>query len=166
MGPQDIRGAVESRPDVLTYSTAPLASDVEFAGPVSVQLFISCDRTDTDYAVRLCDVYPDGRSMILTQGIRRARLRNSLSTAELMNPGQTYLVTVELQNIAMTFPAGHRIRIDVTGSDYPHYDINLNNGGAMYQPGDTLLATSFIRRDAAVSFPPPLRGFPADGCAR
>ncbi len=148
LGPQDLRAAVESRPDVLTFTTPPFPSGVELDGPVSIRLFVSCDRTDADYSARLCDVYPDGRSMILTQGIRRARFRNSFSTEALMTPGETALIPIDLQNIAQTFPAGHRLRIDIAGSDYPHFDLNLNDGGPMYTGGDTLVATSLIRRDA------------------
>lgn len=148
MGPQDIRQQIESRSDALIYSTSVLQKDLVVTGSMNVQLFISSDRKDTDFSVRLCDVYPDGRSMIMTQGIRRARFRNSYSTEELMNPGQIYPVTVELQHIAMTFLKGHQLRIVVSSSDYPHFDINLNNGGPLYKPGDTLVATNYIYHDA------------------
>ncbi len=148
MGPQDLWQNVESRNDVLLYTTPVLDQDWEIDGLVKVELLVSSNRKDTDFAVRLCDVYPDGRSMILTQGIRRMRFRNSDSREELMTPGQIYPVTIEVQNLAMTFLKGHRLRIDVSSSIYPHFDINLNNGGAMYTPGDTLIATNYIYHDA------------------
>ena len=105
-GPQDLSRAVETRPDVLVYTTPVLAHDLRVTGSVSVDLFVSSDRSDTDFCVRLTDVYPDGRSLIVTQGIRRMRFRNSNSTEELMTPGQVYPVTVELQDLALTFLPG------------------------------------------------------------
>jgi hypothetical protein len=148
LGPQDLRQTVESRNDVLIYTTPVLDQDLVIDGAIQVELFVSSNRTDTDFAVRLCDVYPDGRSMIITQGIRRMRFRNSFTAEELMTPGQIYPITVELQNLALTFLKGHRLRIDVSSSDYPHFDINPNNGGALYEPGDTLVATNYIYHDA------------------
>jgi len=147
-GPQDLRQRVESRNDLLIYTTPILDKDWVIAGAIKVELFVASSRKDTDFVVRLCDVYPDGRSMILTQGIRRMRFRNSYANEELMTPGQIYPVTIELQNLAMTFLPGHRLRIDVSSSDYPHFDINLNNGGAMYVPGDTLIAANYVYHSA------------------
>lgn len=144
LGPQDLRSNVESRTDVLSFATPPLTADFEHDGPIHVKLFVRSDRPDIDLAVRLCDVYPDGRSIILTQGIRRARFRDSYATESLLRPDSVYRVDIELQNMAMTFLAGHRLRVDISGSDYPMYDCNLNNGGAMYAAGDTLVAHSMI----------------------
>ena len=148
IGPQDLRQQVESRNDLLIYSTPVLDKDLVVNGAIKVELFVASNRRDTDFAARLCDVYPDGRSMILTQGIRRMRFRNSYTNEELLTPGQVYQVTIELQNLAMTFLQGHRLRIDISASDYPHFDINLNNGGALYVAGDTLVATNYIYHDA------------------
>ncbi len=151
VGPQDLRQSVESRSDVLIYSTPVLDKNWVINGSIKVDLFVASNRRDTDIAVRLCDVYPDGRSMILTQGIRRMRFRNSYTNEELLTPGQVYQVTVELQNLAITVLPGHRLRIDITSSDYPHFDINLNNGGALYVAGDTLIATNYVYHDAVRS---------------
>jgi len=106
IGPQDLRQQVESRNDLLIYSTPVLDKDLAINGAIKVNLFVASNRRDTDFAVRLCDVYPDGRSMILTQGIRRMRFRNSYMNEDLMTPGQVYQVTVELKNLAMTFLQG------------------------------------------------------------
>ena len=151
VGPQDLRQSVESRSDVLIYSTPVLDKSWVINGAIKVDLFVASNRRDTDFAVRLCEVYPDGRSMILTQGIRRMRFRNSYTNEELLTPGQVYQVTVELQNLALTVLPGHRLRIDITSSDYPHFDINLNNGGTLYVAGDTLIATNYVYHDAVRS---------------
>ena len=151
VGPQDLRQSVESRSDVLIYSTPVLDKSWVINGAIKVDLFVASNRRDTDFAVRLCEVYPDGRSMILTQGIRRMRFRNSYTNEEVLTPGQVYQVTVELQNLALTVLPGHRLRIDITSSDYPHFDINLNNGGALYVAGDTLIATNYVYHDAVRS---------------
>jgi putative CocE/NonD family hydrolase len=149
VGPYDQRALVESRSDVLVYSTPRLERDLEIVGAITVRLYVSSNRKDTDFSVRLCDVYPDGRSMLVTDGIHRMRFRNSLGTEELMTPGQVYPVTIALQNLAMTFAAGHRLRILVSSSDYPRFDSNLNNGTALYTPGDTLVASNFVYHEEA-----------------
>ena len=147
-GPLDIRAVVENRSDALLFTTEALQQEIAIDGPVTVRLFVSSDKTDSDISVRFCDVYPDGRSMIMTDGIRRLRLRNTYERDELLTPGQIYPVTVELQNLALTILKGHRIRIVVSSSDYPRFDINLNNGSAMYAAGDTLIAHNRIYHDA------------------
>jgi uncharacterized protein len=146
-GPQDQREQVESRGDALLFTTAPLERDLETAGDIAVELSVSSDREDTDIAIRLCDVYPDGRSVLLTQGIHRMRFRRGLMPRDtaLMTPGSVERVTVRLQNIAMTWRAGHRLRIIVTSSNYPQYEVNLNSGGVLYGGPDTLVATNALR---------------------
>jgi predicted acyl esterase len=146
-GPVDIR-TVETRPDVLVYSTPVLAECLRLNGPVETRLWVSSDRPDTDFVVRLSDVYPDGRSMIVTQGIRRMRFRGSYSAETLMTPGQVYPVTVLLQNLALTLPAGHRLRIVIASADYPHFDRNRNDGGEMYIDGPLLPAANSVWHDA------------------
>lgn len=146
VGPYDQRQVVESRPDALLYTTAPFESDLEVNGPVTVELYVSSDRPDTDVAVRLCDVYPDGRSMLLTQGIRRLRFRDGFTPQDtaLGVPGQVYRVAVELQNLAVTFKAGHRLRIIVTGSNHPHFEVNPNTAAPLYDSPDSVVATNLI----------------------
>jgi hypothetical protein len=148
-GPQDESTNIETRADVLVYSTAVLTNDLRMnATNLLVTLSVSSDRTDTDFAVRLTDVYPNGSSIILVQGICRARFRNSLSTEQLMTPGVIYQIPVQLQNLAYTFRQGHRLRIVVSSADYPMYDANLNNGGPMYTNGPAFIATNSIYHDA------------------
>jgi len=146
-GPLDQRLLVESRNDVLIFSTQPFDDDYELSGPITVNLFLSSDRTDTDVTVRLCDVYPDGRSMIMMDGIKRMRFRDGVDKEVFMLPGNIYSASVELQNIALTLLKGHILRIIVGSADYPRFDRNLNNGGMLYSSGDTLVATNRFYHD-------------------
>lgn len=148
-GPQDESNNIETRADVLVYSTDGLTNDLRLnATNLVVTLQAASDRTDTDFAVRLTDVFPDGRSIILVQGIRRARFRDSLSTEQLMTPDVVYAIPVQLQNLAYTFRRGHRLRLVISSADYPMYDLNLNDGGPMYTNGTPLVAHNSIYHDA------------------
>lgn len=147
MGPLDIRESVESRNDVLVYSTEPLKKALRLKGKTQIELYVASDREDTDFSARLCDVYPDGRSIILTQGIIRMRFRDSFSKEELMKPGQVYQANIELSDLAHTFLPGHKLRLVVSSSNYPMFEINLNNGGELYTAGDTLTATNLLYAD-------------------
>lgn len=144
LGPQDISVLVESRKDILTFTTPEFKEDFKLSGRTTANINISSDREDTDLSIRLCDVFPNGSSIILTQGIKRVRLQDNLKTPELMTPGAEKKVTVELEPIAYTFKQGHSLRIDITSSNYPMFDLNLNNGKELYNQGDTLTATNLI----------------------
>jgi len=142
-GPYDQAPVVESRNDVLRFTTAPLTSNVNVSGNVVVTLKVSSNRYDTDFCVRLCDVYPDGRSMLVNDGVYRMRFRNGFTandTAALV-PNQVYTVNIELPATSLTFLQGHRIRVDVTSSNYPRFNRNMNTNGPMYPftNGDTLI---------------------------
>lgn len=152
-GPYDQSDLVEGRNDMLKFTSIVLGQDVVMRGPARVHLFVSCDRKDTDFAIRLTDVYPDGRSMLLSEGIRRLRFRNGYTAADtaVAVPGTIYELDVELPDIANTFLAGHRIRVDVSSSNYPRFDCNLNNGLAMYTAGDTMVATSYVYVNSAMA---------------
>lgn len=128
-GPCD-QSSLESRGDVLTFSTGPLSQPLTVEGSVKARLWISCDAVDTDLVVRLCDVLPapDGRSMMLVNGIRRASLRNSYTTRELLQVGQSYEVEVTLPPVSITFPAGHEMRILVSPSHDDLFDVNNQDG--------------------------------------
>lgn len=147
-GPRDQREKVESRADVLVFSTEPLASDLPVTGKVRVKLFVSSDRPDTDFTAILTDVYPDGRSMLISEGIQRMRFRNSDAKEEFMRPGEVYPITIGLTNTAITFLKGHRARIVVSSSNYPKYALNLNDGGPMYKPGNGLVAANRVHYGA------------------
>jgi putative CocE/NonD family hydrolase len=125
-GPRDHR-SLEGR--MLTYTSAPLEDDLVVVGPVKAVLYALSSAPDTDWVVRLCDVYPDGRSMSVCDGILRARYRASLQQPELVVPGRIYRFEVDLLATAHCFKAGHCLRSHVTSSDFPRYDRNLNTGG-------------------------------------
>jgi putative CocE/NonD family hydrolase len=116
----------EQREDVLVYTSAELDEAVTVAGPVEASLFVESTAPDTDFVVRLVDVEPSGFAANITDGVVRARYRNSLEETEFMEPGQVYELPVELRPTAHTFQAGHRIRVQVTSSNFPRIDRNPN----------------------------------------
>lgn len=129
-GPYDQRPN-ERRDDVLTYTTPPLADALETIGPVVVRLFAASSAPDTDFVARLCDVHPDGRSINITEGVLRGRFRRRhWDRPEPLAPGAVLEWEIHLQPTAHVFLAGHRIRLDVTSSNFPLWDRNLNTGGA------------------------------------
>ena len=146
-GPRDQR-AVEVRSDVLVYSTPPLEQDLEVTGPVQVELFAKSSAVDTDFTAKLVDVGPDGFAQNLTEGIVRARYRSSQEKAELMNPGQIYKFTVDLWATANVFRKGHTLRLEVSSSNFPRFDRNLNTGEDAGVGGKTVTATNTIYHDA------------------
>lgn len=145
-GPVDQAPVVETRNDILIFSTAVLGQDVILKGDATATIYVSSDQPDTDFAIRLTDVYPDGRSMLVSDGITRMRFRNGFTTNDTasMVAGTVYPVDIVLPTTAITFKAGHKIRIDITSSNYPRFDNNLNNGGAMYVAGDTNVANNTV----------------------
>ena len=122
---------VEARPDVLVYTTPPLKRDVEVTGPVTVSLWAASSQPDTDFTAKLVDVCEDGCARNLTDGIIRARYRESASNPSLLEPGKAYLYTIDLWATSNVFPAGHRIRVEVSSSNFPRFDRNTNTGGAI-----------------------------------
>ncbi|WP_353953285.1 CocE/NonD family hydrolase [Knoellia sp. S7-12] len=130
IGPVDQR-VVDSRPDVLCYTGPVLTEPVEVTGFVELKVFVSASTVDTDISAKLVDVFPDGRAINLCDGILRLRYRNSLSEPELMTPGDVYEVSVKMSVTSNVFLPGHRIRLDMSGSNFPHYDRNSNTGGVI-----------------------------------
>jgi uncharacterized protein len=150
MGPRDQR-AVETRDDVLVYSTPMLDRSVEVAGPIELVLFVASSARDTDFTGKLVDVEPDGRAMILTEGILRARYRMSLTAPELLEPDVVYEIRLDLWATANVFLPGHRIRLEVSSSNFPRFDRNSNTGGeiAREAASDYRPAINRIFHDAA-----------------
>ncbi len=126
-GPRDQR-AVEARDDVLTYSTRPLAQDMEVTGPVSVELFAKSSAPDTDFTAKLVDVWPDGFAQNLTEGILRASFRESREHPTLITPGQIYKLSIDLWSTSNVFKKGHTLRLEISSSNFPRFDRNLNTG--------------------------------------
>lgn len=148
-GPRDQR-AIDGRADVLTFQTEPLTKDTEVTGPVELVLYASSSARDTDFTGKLVDVHPDGRAEHLTDGILRARYRNSMSTPEMLTPGEVYELHIDLWATANVFRAGHRIRLDISSSNFPRFDRNTNTGNTVAT--DTadafVVATNRVYHDA------------------
>lgn len=146
-GPMDQR-KVESRPDVLLFQTQPLGGPMEVTGRVTARLWVSSSAPDTDFTAKLTDVYPDGRSMILCDGILRARYRNSVATPELMEPGKVYEVAIDLWSTSVVINKGHRIRLAISSSNYPRFEVNPNTGEPGIRPDNPKVAHNTVHLDA------------------
>jgi putative CocE/NonD family hydrolase len=141
--------SIESREDVLVYTSDVLREELEVTGPVRLELYISSSAVDTDFTGKLVDVSPNGFAQNLTDGILRLRYRNSFSKAELMNPGETYKVVIDLWATSNVFLAGHRIRLEVSSSNFPRFDRNLNTGECAAQATHMVKAQNTVFHDAA-----------------
>ena len=122
---------VESREDVLVYTTPPLTEDVEVTGPVLVTLYAASSAVDTDFTAKLVDVHPSGFAQNLADGIIRARYRQSTARPEPIEPGKVYAYTIDLWATSNVFKVGHRIRLEISSSNFPRFDRNPNTGGAL-----------------------------------
>ena len=127
MGVYDQR-PVEERRDVLVYTSEPLERDTEVTGPLTVKLYASTSARDTDFTAKLVDVHPDGYARNLQDGIIRARYRDSKTNPSLVTPGQVHEYTIDLWATSNVFKAGHRVRVDISSSNFPRFDRNPNTG--------------------------------------
>ena len=150
MGPTDQRPA-EIQNGVLVYTTPPLHQDLEVTGPVSAVLYAATTARDTDWTMKLVDVYEDGRAINVADGILRARCRDSLSTPNLLTPGEVYEYRVDLGSTSNLFRAGHRIRVEISSSNFPCFDRNLNTGNALGDEwiADCVVATQTVFHDSS-----------------
>jgi putative CocE/NonD family hydrolase len=148
VGPVDQR-PLERRDDVLVYRGAPLERDLCVTGPVIVKLFVSSSAPDTDFTARLIDHYPGGYAQNICEGIVRARYRDSWSTPSLMAPGEVYELTIDLQVTSNVFRRGHRIGLDISSSNFPRYDRNLNTGLNNNTTSEVRVAQQTVYHDAA-----------------
>ena len=126
-GPMDQR-RIEARPDLLIFTSEPLTESLEVTGNVRVKLWASSDAPDTDFFAKLCDVYPDGRSFNICEGILRARFRQSFRREKLLKPDKLYPFEIDLWSTSIVFNKGHRLRVHITSSCAPGYDPNPNTG--------------------------------------
>jgi putative CocE/NonD family hydrolase len=149
-GPVDQR-AVESRKDVLVYTSPALTSGVRVAGPLSAELYVSSNRLDTDFVVKVVDVRPDGTSINIQEGALRMRYRDGFTEAKLMRPQEIYRARIDLRAIAYYLPPGHRLRVQVTSSNFPRLERNLNTGGNNFDEtvGVVALNRVYTTRDRA-----------------
>lgn len=149
---------IELRPDLLVYTSAPLARPLEVTGPVRVVLHVATDAPDTDFVARLVDVHPDGRAIPLTDGIVRMRHRDGRGedgrsagpggAAEALDPARAYAVNIDLWATSCVFLEGHRIRLDVTSSNFPRWERNLNTGAPNAATMETRPALQAVLHDA------------------
>jgi len=140
---------VEARPDVLVYSTAPLEDDLEVTGPLEVHLWAATSAPDTDFTAKLVDVYPCGYARNVQDGIVRARYRESDEQAQPIGPGAVYEYVIDLSATSNVFQGGHRIRVEISSSDFPRFDRNPNTGHPLGQDAELRVATQTILHDAA-----------------
>ena len=148
LGPQN-QSTVEERKDVLVYTTGPLDHDVEVTGPVKLVLYAKSSAVDTDFTGKLVDVGPDGFAKNLTEGILRGRYREStLGPAKLMKPGEVYKFEIDLWATSNVFKQGHKIRLEVSSSNFPRFDRNLNTGKSASESTAMVKATNTVLHDA------------------
>ncbi len=145
-GPRDQR-PVEARDDVLVYTTPAFKTDLEVTGPVSLEFYAASSAVDTDFTAKLVDVWPNGFAQNLTEGILRARYRNTQEKPEIMNPGEVYKLTVDLWATSNVFLAGHKLRLEVSSSNFPRFSRNTNSGDDPGQATRLVKATNTIYHD-------------------
>jgi hypothetical protein len=119
---------VERRPDVLVYTTDPLATPLEITGPVRVMLYASTTAPDTDFTAKLVDVFPNGLALNLCDGLLRLRYRHGIERESLAHPGEIYPITIDAGVTSNVFRRSHRIRIEISSSNFPRFDRNPNTG--------------------------------------
>ncbi len=146
---------METRNDILVYSTDALETGVEVSGSIEITLYVSTDVKDTDFTVKLLDVYPDGRAYNLDETIQRARYREGYGKEVFMASGNVYKLKVSPMSTSNYFLPGHRIRIEVSSSNFPRFTRNLNTGGNNYDETEGVVAHNTVHHSAA--YPSQLR---------
>jgi putative CocE/NonD family hydrolase len=138
------QSTIEMRNDVLVYTSAVLEKGIEVTGPLEVVLQVASSAVDTDFTAKLVDVYPDGRAFNVQEGAIRMRFREGLSKEVLMNPDEIYQVRLDLHASSNYYAAGHRIRLEVSSSNFPRWERNLNTGGNNYDETGWQTATNRV----------------------
>jgi len=142
-GPRDQRD-LEVRHDILVYSSEPVKNGLEVTGPIKVVLYVSSSARDTDFTAKLLDVHPDGRVFNLRAGILRARYRDGFDREVWMEPGEVYPITIQLDPTSNYFAPGHRVRLELSSSNFPRFDRNLNTGGRNFEEVEWITAENSI----------------------
>jgi putative CocE/NonD family hydrolase len=139
------------RPDVVAFQTEPLEEDLTVVGPLSVELWAATSAADTDFTAKLVDVSPNGDAVNVADGIIRARYNDDRSEPHFVAPGSVKSYTIDLWHTAMLFKAGHSIRVDISSSNFPHFDRNLNTGNPIGSDvlDNAVVATQTIFHDRA-----------------
>ncbi len=135
---------IAQRNDVLCYTSHKLEEEVEVTGPIKLHLFASTTAVDTDFTAKIIDVHPDGRAFNIADGIQRARFRNWSSKPVLVEPSKIYEYVIDMGNTSIMFKKGHRIRIDISSSNFPWYDRNMNTGNPIGEDEVGIKATQTI----------------------
>jgi hypothetical protein len=138
------QSTMEERPDILVYTSEPLREAVEVSGPIEVTLYVSSDAKDTDFTAKLIDVYPDGRAFNLDETIQRMRYREGYDRQVFMEAGDVYRVVLGPMTTSNWFDVGHRIRIEISSSNFPRFDRNLNTGGNNYEETSGVVASNRV----------------------
>jgi putative CocE/NonD family hydrolase len=146
-GPLD-QTLIERRSDVLCYTTPELQEEIEVTGPLTLSLFAATSVKDTDFTVKLVDVYPDGSAYNVAEGCIRARYRKSVLQPELVNPGEVYEYSIDMAAISIVFGQGHSIRIDISSSNFPRIDRNMNTGNPFGEDSEGVPAIQTIYHQA------------------
>ena len=146
-GPLD-QTHVERRGDVLCYTTSELRDDLEVSGPLKLHLYAATSANDTDFVAKLVDVYPDGAAYNVAEGVIRARFRNGLLSPKAVVPDEVNAYVIDMANVSIVFRRGHRIRLDVTSSNFPRIDRNMNTGHALGEDAEGLVAVQTVYHDA------------------
>ena len=146
-GPVD-QAPLDARADIVHFTSDVLTAPVTIAGPVSMDLHATTDGRDTDWMVKLVDVHPDGKAYPMAEGILRARFREGLDKPALLTPGQPYRYTIDMVGTAVVFQPGHRIRVDITSSNFPQFDRNLNTGDPLGKGATPRVAQQTVHHSA------------------
>lgn len=139
---------IETRNDILVYTSEPLEEGIEVTGHIETTLYVSSDAKDTDFTVKLIDVYPDGRAYNLDETIQRARYREGYDKEVFMEEGEVYKLEISPMSTSNYFPKGHRIRIEISSSNFPRFARNLNTGGDNYNEKEAVVAKNKIHHSA------------------
>lgn len=129
-------------------TSEPFDAATEMTGPVSAVLYVSSSARDTDFTVKILDVLPDGTAFNLQEGIRRARYRDGYPAPVFMEPGGIYRVEVDLQATSNVFLPGHRVRVEVSSSNFPRFDRNMNTGGVNWEESAWVVATNTVHHSS------------------
>jgi len=151
-GPEDQR-SVDAREDVLTFTSDVLTQSLTIVGNVSATLYVSTDAADTDFTVKLSDVYGDGYVQIISDGITRMKWRNDDTVPSNPEPGVTYMITINMWRTAYVFNAGHRIRVSVSSSNFPRFKVNPNNGLLVVDENNSPPVIAYNRVETNSQFP-------------